>query len=239
MPFSVLISPVAAYQLVLNHFFSIFCVLLLFNVSIFVFLLLQLIHCIVWAKELALAKLFGDKSQVSDLDVRPSTNEDNAVSNDPDEAQFFEIRSGESSKAYGERVFDRIFGQNIVTALQNEDTWKSRRRPEPLFLEKVLTEDVVATTNGTCSSERTVSATASLGLKNPQEVWSVKDNARVFLESVQLFLEKRSQVHSSVMVFHRRAIKCNFSTCYTAYDYSCILLLRVLFCVMSIMRVSG
>lgn len=153
----------------------------------------KLIHCIVWAKELALAKLFGDKSQVSDLDVRPSTNEDTAVSNDPDEASFFEVKSTESSKAYAERVFDRIFGQNIVTALQNEDTWKSRRRPDPLFLEKVLTEDDVVTTNGVCSSEGTVSATSALGLKNPQEIWSVKDNARVFLKSVQLFLEKRSQ----------------------------------------------
>lgn len=180
--------------------FPIFYLVLQFKLLSFIFLLLQLIHCIVWAKELALAKLFGDKSQVSDLDVRPSTTEDNAVSNDPDEAQFFEIRSGESSKAYAERVFDRIFGQNIVTALQNEDTWKSRRRPDPLFLEKVFTEDDVVTTNGVCSSEGTVSATTSLGLKNPQEVWSVKDNARVFLESVQLFLEKRSQVHSSVMM---------------------------------------
>lgn len=161
------------------------------TVSAFV---LQLIHCIVWAKELALAKLFGDKSQVSDLDVRPSTNEDTAVSNDPDEASFFEVMSTENSKAYAERVFDRIFGQNIVTALQNEDTWKSRRRPDPLFLEKVLTEDDVVTTNGVFSSEGTVSATSALGLKNPQEIWSVKDNARVFLKSVQLFLEKRSQV---------------------------------------------
>lgn len=155
---------------------------------------MQLIHCIVWAKELALAKLFGDKGQVSDLDVRPTSNEDAAVSNDPDEAQFFEVRSGESSKAYAERVFDRIFGQNIVTALQNEDTWKARRRPDPLFLEKVLTEDDVVTTNGMCSSEGTISASASLGLKNPQETWSVKDNARVFLESVQLFLDERSKV---------------------------------------------
>lgn len=139
----------------------------------------KLIHCIVWAKELALAKLFGDKSQVSDLDVRPSTNEDTAVSNDPDEASFFEVMSTESSKAYAERVFDRIFGQNIVTALQNEDTWKSRRRPDPLFLEKVLTEDDVVTTNGVCSSEGTVSATSALGLKNPQEIWSEIGRAHV------------------------------------------------------------
>lgn len=153
----------------------------------------KLIHCIVWAKELALAKLFGDKGQVSDLDVTPTSNEDGAVSNDPDEAQFFEIRRGESKKAYAERVFDRIFGQNIETALQNEDTWKVRRRPVPLFLDKVLTGDHAVTTNGGCSSEGTISASASLGLKNPQETWSVKDNARVFLESVQLFLVKRSK----------------------------------------------
>nr|XP_024397767.1 SUMO-activating enzyme subunit 2-like isoform X1 [Physcomitrium patens]XP_024397768.1 SUMO-activating enzyme subunit 2-like isoform X1 [Physcomitrium patens] len=153
----------------------------------------KFIHCIVWAKDLALAKLFGDKGQVSDLDVRPTSNEDNAVSNDPDETQFFEVRSGESSRAYAERVFDRIFGQNIVTALRNEDTWKARRRPDPLFLNKIFFEDDAVTMNGVCSSIDNVSATANLGLKNPQEVWSVKENSSVFLESVELFLEKRSK----------------------------------------------
>lgn len=155
----------------------------------------QLIHCIVWAKELALAKLFGDKSQVSDLDVRPSSNEDSAVSNDPDEAQFFNVRTEESSKAYARRVFDRIFGTNIETALQNEDTWKSRRRPNPLFVDKVLTKENPQLENGvSASAERAVSAMTTLGLRNPQEIWSVEDNARVFLETVQLFLEKRSKV---------------------------------------------
>ena len=155
----------------------------------------QLIHCIVWAKELALAKLFGDKSQVSDLDVRPSSNEDSTVSNDPDEAQFFNVRTEESSKAYARRVFDRIFGTNIETALQNEDTWKSRRRPDPLFVDKVLTKENPQVENGVSgSTERAISAMTTLGLKNPQEIWSVEDNARVFLETIQLFLEKRSKV---------------------------------------------
>lgn len=160
---------------------------------------LQLIHCIVWAKELALAKLFGDKSQVSDLDVRPSSNEDSTISNDPNESRFFEVRNGESSKAFAARVFDRIFGDNIETALQNEDTWKARRRPHPLYLDKILCqEDLAVQENGANTTEETtVSAMTSLGLKNPQEIWSVRDNARVFLECVQLFLEKRSTVNSA------------------------------------------
>ena len=54
-----------------------------------------------------------------------------------------------------------------MTALQNEDTWKARRRPHPLFLEKVLTEDDVVTTNSVCSSEGTISASASLGFEEP------------------------------------------------------------------------
>ena len=36
------------------------------------FLLLQFVHCIVWAKELLFAKLFGDKNQENDLNVRSS-----------------------------------------------------------------------------------------------------------------------------------------------------------------------
>ncbi len=165
----------------------------------------QLIHCIVWAKELALAKLFGDKSQVNELDVRPSVLADakadtNEVGND---AGFFELRSGESTQQFAGRVFDRIFGYNIETALQNEDTWKARRRPDPLYLDKILPpEEFTAEENGNGEIENpTVSAMVTLGLKNPQKIWDVQENARVFLETIQLFFKRRSKVTGLVPCF--------------------------------------
>ncbi|CAK9215924.1 unnamed protein product [Sphagnum troendelagicum] len=157
----------------------------------------KLIHCIVWAKELALAKLFGDKSQANELDVRPSVLADakadtNEVGNDAD---FFELRRGESTSQFAGRVFDRIFGYNIETALQNEDTWKARRRPDPLYLDKILPpEEFTAEENGNGEIENpTVSAMVTLGLKNPQKIWDVQENARVFLETIQLFFKRRSK----------------------------------------------
>ncbi len=165
----------------------------------------QLIHCIVWAKELALAKLFGDKSQVNELDVRPSVLADakadtKEVGNDAD---FFELRRGESTWQFAGRVFDRIFGYNIETALQNEDTWKARRRPDPLYLDKILPpEEFTAEENGNGEIENpTVSAMVTLGLKNPQKIWDVQENARVFLETIQLFFKRRSKVTGLVPCF--------------------------------------
>lgn len=166
-----------------------------------------MIHCIVWAKELALAKLFGDKSQVSDLDVRTSVADGKSITSEVenDDVKFFELRSGESFQQFAARVFDRIFGYNIETALQNEDTWKARRRPDPLYLDKILPpEEFTADENGNGEIENpTVSAMVTLGLKNPQKIWDVQENARVFLETIQLFFKRRSKVTKLVPVLNQ------------------------------------
>ncbi|KAL2642149.1 hypothetical protein R1flu_009736 [Riccia fluitans] len=165
------------------------------------------VHCIVWAKDLPFLKLFGDKSLSNDLDVR-SSGADSSV--EQEEASFFDVQDGESSKAYAARVFDRLFGQNIDIALKNEGAWKERRKPTPLYLDSIWTSEEKyderadhgsenGHENGSVQEEKpkddgaALSAMTGLGLKNPQEIWSVKDNARVFLETVRLFLDNRKE----------------------------------------------
>lgn len=141
-------------------------------------------------------KLFGDKTQASDLDVR--VNNDDSVPSEEAEVSFFEVLPGESGRAYAARIFDRLFGHNIATALENKDTWKDRTKPRPLFLSDIFqAEELEDNGNRTMGDEETtgpISAMAQLGLKNHQDIWSVKTNARVFLESVQLYLERRNTV---------------------------------------------
>lgn len=152
------------------------------------------VHCIVWAKDLLFGRLFGDKSLACDLVVHskdlnsPSDTEDN---------DFFELKNGEAYDSYACRIFDGVFGHNIAVALKNENTWKARKKPCPLYITEVLPDlrngnkDAIECCNGV--SEHSVSAMRTLGLKNPQEVWSATDNARVFLQAIKLFLETRQK----------------------------------------------
>lgn len=156
----------------------------------------QFVHCIVWAKDLLFAKLFGNKNQDNDLNVRSSSNGSEEGNNSSDASKdVFERSPHESPDQYARKIYDHVFGSNIEAALSNEETWKNRRRPRPIYVRDVLPE---GERNGGIKYEDGVgsvpSAMGLLGLKNPQEIWSLSENTRVFLEVVRLFLEKRDKV---------------------------------------------
>lgn len=156
---------------------------------------MQFVHCIVWAKDLLFAKLFGDKNQENDLNVRSS---DSASSSDHTE-DVFELQKDETLEQYGRRVFDHVFGYNIEVALSNEDTWKNRNRPRPIYSRDILPEEPTkqngsADKNCGIDDQSLISAMTSLGMKNPQEIWSLLENSRIFIEAIKLFFTKREKV---------------------------------------------
>ncbi|KAA3482328.1 SUMO-activating enzyme subunit 2-like [Gossypium australe] len=97
----------------------------------------KFVHCIVWAKDLLFAKLFGDKNQENDLNVRSS---DTANLSEHSE-DVFECRKDEDIERYGRRIYDHVFGHNIEVALSNEETWKNRNKPRPIYSKDVLPEE--------------------------------------------------------------------------------------------------
>ncbi|XP_020108173.1 SUMO-activating enzyme subunit 2 isoform X1 [Ananas comosus] len=152
----------------------------------------KFVHCIVWAKDLLFAKLFGDKNQDNDLNVH--SGDGNSQS---EHAQDVFVRNPhEDLEQYGRRIYDHVFGYNIEVALTNEETWKNRQRPRPVYINDLLPDKLVHR-NGyseDCKTEDlTPSAMSSLNLKNPQDVWSLAENSRIFLESLRLFFEKREK----------------------------------------------
>ncbi|PWA84725.1 Molybdenum cofactor biosynthesis, MoeB [Artemisia annua] len=154
----------------------------------------KFVHCIVWAKELLFAKLFGDKNQDNDLNVR--SNDAASSSNHPEDV--FERREDEDIEQYAKRIYDHVFGHNIESALANEETWKNRNRPRPIYVKDVLSDEPLQQ-NGISDkipptdNLSTVSAMAYLGLKNPQDIWSLKENSRVFFAALKLFFSKRQK----------------------------------------------
>ncbi|XP_057788258.1 SUMO-activating enzyme subunit 2 isoform X2 [Salvia miltiorrhiza] len=154
----------------------------------------KFVHCVVWAKDLLFAKLFGPKNQENDLNVRSS---DSSSSSEQVE-DVFEHKNDEDIEQYGRKIFDHVFGYNIELALSNEDTWKNRSRPRPIYSKDVIpTEYVLQNGNqgkGSAAEDlSSVSAMATLGLKNPQDLWSLRENSAVFLEALKLFLSKRQK----------------------------------------------
>ena len=151
-----------------------------------------------WAKDLLFAKLFGDKNQENDLNVRSS---DSANLSEHSE-DVFEHRKDEDIEQYGRRIYDHVFGHNIEVALSNEETWKNRNKPRPIYSKDVLPKKLT-NENGNmekgCATDD-VFAMASLGLKNPQDVWSLAENSRVFLEALRLFFLKREKVNVDLLL---------------------------------------
>lgn len=155
----------------------------------------QFVHCIVWAKELLFSKLFGDKNQDNDLNVRSS----DAASSSKNIEDIFEHSKDEDIGQYGKKIFDHVFGYNIELALSNEETWKNRNRPKPIYSKDVLSDELDKQNgnldnDNACGDGFSVSAMSSLGMKNPQDIWSLKENSRVFLEALRLFFTKREKV---------------------------------------------
>ena len=139
--------------------------------------------------------MFGDKNQENDLNVRSS---DAASSSDHVE-DVFERRNAEDIDQYGRRIYDHVFGYNIELALSNEETWKNRNRPKPIYIRDSLNDEPTQQNgnvekNGATNDPSSVSAMASLGMKNPQDIWSLKENSRIFLEALKLFFLKREKV---------------------------------------------
>ncbi|KAL8108715.1 hypothetical protein AgCh_024980 [Apium graveolens] len=154
----------------------------------------KFVHCIVWAKDLLFSKLFGDKNQENDLNVRSG----DASSSSEQSEDVFVRKPDEDIDQYGRRVYDHVFGYNIETALSNEETWRNRNRPRPIYIRDVLSA-ALTPQNGNAENTKTVddplsvSAMVGLGLKNPQGVWSLVENSRIFLEALKLFFSQREQ----------------------------------------------
>ncbi|KAL3843428.1 hypothetical protein ACJIZ3_000831 [Penstemon smallii] len=153
----------------------------------------KFVHCIVWAKDLLFAKLFGDKNQQNDLNVRSS----NVSSSSQQTEDVFERQIDEDIEQYGRRLYDHVFGYNIELALSNEETWRHRNRPRPIYVKDIIPTELIHE-NGDLDKDSiigdsSVSAMATLGLKNPQDLWSLKENSKLFFEALKLFFLKREK----------------------------------------------
>ncbi|GAB0086782.1 SUMO-activating enzyme subunit [Sergentomyia squamirostris] len=141
----------------------------------------ELIHCIVWAKHL-FNQLFGEDN--TDEDVSPDTADPEAAGEAGQEALDTESNNvgnveRQSTRTWAqaidydsEKLFNKLFHDDIKYLLSMANLWKKRTPPEPLKFGVVMTTGSPEDTNYD-------------GMARDQKVWNLEKCTLVFAESVK------------------------------------------------------
>ncbi|PHH88898.1 hypothetical protein CDD83_6910 [Cordyceps sp. RAO-2017] len=133
----------------------------------------QPIHCIVWAKSYLLNEIFATSEDASAFDH--SSDADNAQEIEElkkESKELQQIREAVGTDEFPQMLFDKVFSKDIERLRSVEEMWKSRRPPEPLKHETVMSQAGEA-----LASKNEI-------LNDDQRVWSLEESLVVFNDSL-------------------------------------------------------
>ncbi|KAN0084862.1 hypothetical protein V8E54_001329 [Elaphomyces granulatus] len=132
----------------------------------------QPIHCIVWAKSYLLPELFGtSESDTDEFDHSDDADNAEEIESLRREAQALKlIRVSMGSEDFAEKVFKKIFMDDIERLRGMEDMWKTRKPPKPLDYHELQGQ-----ANGI---DKDIS-------RNDQKVWTSAEDFVVFKDSLE------------------------------------------------------
>lgn len=148
------------------------------------------VHCVVWAKEMLFARLFGDPKALSELDEEDSKQEteasgageggevDGEVKKGEQDLSFFLRNEGEVALDYARRIFARVYGADVRRLVAMEDLWKKGGRKPPSPLENSLT----------------AGAPPALGGGNPHATLSTAESAGVFVAACAALVDSCAEL---------------------------------------------
>lgn len=144
----------------------------------------QPIHCIVWAKSYLFPELFGiSEDETPELDNTEDNDNAEEIANLRREAQALnEIRQSMGSPEFAQRVFEKVFTNDIDRLRGMEDMWRTREPPMPLYFEKLQEESA--------DIKPTVS-------NDDQKVWSVVEDLVVFRDSLDRLSRRLRELQGS------------------------------------------
>ncbi|KAL4863979.1 hypothetical protein BDV12DRAFT_20306 [Aspergillus spectabilis] len=144
----------------------------------------QPIHCIVWAKSYLLPELFGtSEDDTEEFDYSADADNAKEIENLQKEARALqEIRQSMGSIEFTQKVFEKVFKDDINRLRGMEDMWKTRKAPEPLAFEEL--EKALSTVDSTISS-------------NDQKVWTLSENLVVFKDSLDRLSKRLKTLQES------------------------------------------
>ncbi|PGH04304.1 hypothetical protein AJ79_07152 [Helicocarpus griseus UAMH5409] len=153
----------------------------------------QPIHCIVWAKSYLLPELFGEsESDPEELDHSEDAENAEEIANLQKEAQaLLAIRNSMGSDDFAEKVFKKVFHDDIERLRKMEDMWKTRWPPQSLSYEP-LQEEATAVNPSICSDD--------------QKVWSVAEDFTVFRDSLDRLTRRMKELEAASTDGHKAVI---------------------------------
>ncbi|KAK4700965.1 ubiquitin-like 1-activating enzyme E1 B, partial [Phenoliferia sp. Uapishka_3] len=137
-------------------------------------------HCIAWAKSYLFPQLFGadEDADAQDLDdaEKNGENADEIKELRKEAAAIQQLRATLTSEGAAQRVFEKVYTQDIERLLKMEDMWKHRKPPHPLSYSdlQLATEAQVAETSA---------AGAGAGIKDQRSL-SLADSFALFISSI-------------------------------------------------------
>ncbi|KAF4126342.1 ubiquitin-like 1-activating enzyme E1 B [Geosmithia morbida] len=150
----------------------------------------QPIHCIVWAKSYLLNEIFGTSEDQAVFDHSEDSDNADEIEELKRESQALKtIREAVGTPEFPRMLFDKVFNSDIERLRSVEGMWKSRKAPEPLSYETVLSQAKEA-----ADAKQTV-------LADDQKVWDLEENLVVFNDSLErlsarlLELEKNGEAN--------------------------------------------
>ncbi|PKS07022.1 hypothetical protein jhhlp_005619 [Lomentospora prolificans] len=133
----------------------------------------QPIHCIVWGKSYLLNEVFGASEDESAFDH--TADADNAQEIEElkrESAALRKIRNSVGTPEFPQMLFDKVFDTDIERLRSMEDMWKSRKAPE-----SIKYDDVMSRATDALESKEAL-------LRDGQRVWNLEESLVVFQDSL-------------------------------------------------------
>jgi len=142
------------------------------------------IHCIVWAKNYLFAELFGKSEDSDEIDEEVTEENNKEIENLKKESQALkELYQYAGTPEYSEKIFDKVFNQDICRLLKMENLWKTRTKPNPINNEQYkkaleINMDVEDDNNNS-------------KIKDDQKIYSIEENINMFKECLELLVQRQ------------------------------------------------
>ncbi|KAH7320102.1 ThiF family protein [Stachybotrys elegans] len=146
----------------------------------------QPIHCIVWGKGYLLNEIFGASEDQAAFDHSQDADNAQEIEELKRESEALKkIKGTIGTPQFPQMLFDKVFHADIERLRSVEDMWKSRRAPEPLKYETVLSQATEA-----MASKEAI-------LRDDQRVWSVEESLVVFQDSLDRLSKRWQQLQGA------------------------------------------
>ena len=159
------------------------------------------------------ATLFGPKA-ASDLEEQ---EEEEAVEGEDEDAKltretaqeraeralFFQRRTDETAVAFAARIFGRAYGTDIERLVRMAKLWDKPGRKAPTPLPGIAADVASQVADLVTPALVSASACSSLGLKDPNALWTVPEAASVFLLSCARLAERQASLGGAPLAFDK------------------------------------